>query len=117
MVLHDAYAALRQIGLVSSHAVFSTGYLNKGARYYDHLICSRKPPAVAALLSLFVRINAIAKAFMANPSLTARASDMAKLARAIWAELEQRSCALLPANRKRPAPVRAVQGQLLIGCS
>ena len=102
MVLHDAYAALRRLGLVNTHAAFSTGYLNKGARYYDHLICSRKPPSVAALLSLFIRVKAIADAFAAHPSLSHEAVEMATVAHGIWTELEWRCCSLLPSGRKRP---------------
>ncbi len=106
MVLHDAYAALRRIGLVNTHAAFSTAYLNKGARYYDHLICSRKPPAVAALVSLFIRSKAIADTFTAHPSLSHEAAEMAAVAHGIWTEVERRCCSLLPARRKRPAAYR-----------
>ncbi len=103
MVLRDAYVALRRLGLVNTHAAFSTAYLNKGARYYDHLICSRKPPAVAALVSLFIRSKAIADAFAAHPSLLHEAAEMAAVAHGIWTELERRCCSLLPERRKRPA--------------
>ena len=110
MILQDTYAVLKRLGLVTNHAAFSTDFLNKGARYYDHLICSRQRPAVAALLSLFIRSSAIANAFAARPSLASEASEMAALAEALWAELERRSCSLLPASRKRPAPARVVEG-------
>jgi len=102
MVLHDAYEVLRRLGLATTHAAFSAGYLNKGARYYDHLICSRKPPSVAALLSLFIRVKAIADAFAAHPSLSHEAIEMAALADRLWTELERRCCSLLPSGRKRP---------------
>jgi hypothetical protein len=111
MVLHIAYAKLRRFGLVTSHSSFSSDYMNKGARYYDHLICSRKPPAIAALLSLFVRLRAISEAFAATPSLTTQASELSALSSAIWEEMERRSCALLPANRSRPSPTKVIQGK------
>ncbi len=110
-MLHDVYTTLKRIGLVANHAAFSTDYLNKGSRYFDHLICSRRAPAVDALLSLFIRTRAIADAFAATPSLAAQASKIAALASTVWMELERRSCALLPASRKRPSPARAAQGQ------
>ena len=62
MHLRTVYTTLKRLGLVSNHAAFSLDYLNKGARYYDHLICSRRPPSVSALMSLYVRLNAIASA-------------------------------------------------------
>jgi hypothetical protein len=108
MTLHDAYATLKRLGLVATHAAFSTDYLNRGRRYYDHLICSRRPPAADALLSLFVRAKAIAEAFAADPSLAAQATEITAMANAAWVELERRSCSLLPASRKRPAPARVV---------
>lgn len=103
MILHDAYAALKRTGLVANHADYSVCYLNKGPRYFDHLVCSRRRPAVDALLSLFVRTRAIADAFGAAPSLAAPAAEMAALADAVWAELERRCCSLLPAKRTRSA--------------
>ena len=110
MILHDAYATLRRLGLVVNHAAFSTDYLNKAPRHFDDLTCSRRAPSVAALLSLFVRTKAIADALAAVPSLAAQACEMAALASAVWAELEGRSCALLPASRKRRCPARAAEG-------
>ncbi len=105
MILHDAYAMLKRLGLVANHASFSADYLNKARRHYDDLICSGRAPSVAALLSLFVRLRAIADAFSAVPSLAAQASEMTALAGTIWAELERRSCALLPSRAKRPTAV------------
>ncbi len=105
MILHDAYAALKRLGLVANHAEYSVCYLGKRPRHFDDLVCSRRAPSVAALLSLFMRTKAIADAFSAVPSLSAQASDMAALASTIWAELERRSCALLPSRAKRPTAV------------
>jgi hypothetical protein len=101
MILNDAYAKLRRLGLVADHAAFSTGYLNMGRRYFDDLTCSQRVPSVTALLSLYMRTEAIADAFAANPALTAQACEMATLAHSVWNELEGRSCSLLPARRKR----------------
>ncbi len=110
MILNDAYAMLKRLGLVANHASFSADFLNKAPRHYDDLICSGRAPSVAVLMSLFVRTKAIADAFAARPSLAAQASEMTTLAGTIWAELERRSCALLPASRKRPSPAAAAQG-------
>src|SRR3954471_703837 len=96
MDLRATYSTLKRLGLVSNHAAFSLDYLNKGARYYDHLICSRRSPSVAALTALYVRLNAIIASREYPP--------LPELAQAIWAEVEQRSCSLLPPKRKRPAP-------------
>ena len=108
MILNDAYAALKRVRLVANHAAFSTAYLNKGPRYFDHLVCSRKRPAVDALVSLLARIRAIADAFSATPSLEAQAAEMAELADALWAELERRCCSLLPERRERSAAAEAL---------
>src|SRR4051794_28836190 len=102
MDLHATYSTLKRLGLVSNHAAFSLDYLNKGPRYLDHLICSGRPPSVPALMALYVRVNAIASA-RAYPMLP-------ELAQAIWDELAQRSCSLLPPKRKRPAPTRVIEG-------
>ena len=102
MDVHNAYSKLKQLGFVANHAAFSVDYLNKGPRYYDHLICSRRQPSLSALMALYVRLNAIASA-RPHPELP-------KLVRAIWAELEQRSCSLLPVNRYRPAPAWVAEG-------
>jgi hypothetical protein len=110
MPVDDVYSALKRLGLVANHAAYSTDYLNKGSRYYDHLICSRRMPAATALLSLYVRVSAIADAFATKPSLMMEAGQMKGLARVVWLELERRSCALLPARRRRPAPTRVIQG-------
>ncbi len=110
MILHDAYDTLKRLGLVANHMSFSTDYLNKGPRYFDDLTCSRRAPSVAALLSLFVRFRAIADACTANPSLAAQASEVAAQASKVWVELERRSCSLLPTKRRRPAPIRVVEG-------
>ncbi|TDH63304.1 hypothetical protein E2C06_08010 [Dankookia rubra] len=99
MILENAYNTLRRLGFLKNHATFSTEFLNMGARYYDHIICSRRPASFAALLSLFVRVKAVA-----DGSTTVQASEMDALASAIWAELEGRSCALLPARRKKSFP-------------
>jgi hypothetical protein len=117
MPVHDVYAALKRLGLVANHASYSTEYLNMGPRYYDHLICSRRAPAATALLSLYVRVSAIADAFAAKPSLMMEVGQMKGLARVVWLELEQRSCALLPARRRRPAPTRVIQGVQVGACS
>src|SRR3954453_20672978 len=101
MDLQTAYSTLKRLCLVSHHAAFSLDYLNKGARYYDHLICSRREPSVSALMALYVRLNAIAA--------VRRCPQLPHLAEAIWAEVEQRSCTLLPPKRKRPAPTRVVE--------
>lgn len=106
MILNDAYTTLKRLGLVSNHAGFSADYLNKAPRHFDDLTCSRRPPSVAALLSLFVRVRAIADAFAAAPGLHAEASEMDALAGAVWAELERRCVSLLPARRPRPASAR-----------
>src|SRR3954471_18743124 len=94
MDLRATYSTLKRLGLVSNHVAFSLDYLNKGARYYDHLVCSRRPPSVSAMMSLYVRLNAI---------ISAREYPMLpELAQAIWAELAERSCSLLPSVRRRP---------------
>lgn len=109
MILDDVYDTLKRLGLVANHTAFAATYLNKAPRYYDDLICSQQAPSVAALLSLYMRVKAIAHAFAENPSLTAQATEMARLACAVWVELEKRSCSLLPARRARPAPVSIIQ--------
>ncbi len=111
MILHDAYSALKRLGLVANHAEYSVCYLGKRPRHFDDLVCSRRAPSLAALLSLFMRTKAIADAFAAAPSLPTQASEMATLASAIWAELERRSCVLLPARAKRPAAAGGRSGR------
>jgi hypothetical protein len=109
MILHSAYATLRRLGLVANHAAFSTGYLNMSALYYDHLICSRRPAALNALLSLFMRVKAVSDAFATKPHLAPQSAELAALASAIWAELEWRSCSLLARGSRGGAmPARAV---------
>ena len=112
MNLLQVYITLKHHKLVSNHIAFSIDYLNKGSRYYDHLICSRKQPAVASLLALYMRVNAIATALATSSGSNSHAAELNDLASAIWMELERRSCALLPANRKRPAPARVTQGAI-----
>ena len=115
MILHDAYTALKRLGLIASRAEYSVCFLGKRPRHFDDLVCSRRAPSVAALLSLFMRTKAIADAFAAVPSLATQASEMATLASAIWAELERRSCALLPARAKRPAAAGGRSGASGVG--
>ena len=107
MILHDAYAALKRLGLVANHAAFSTDYLNKAPRHYDDLICSGRAPSVAALLSLFVRVRAIADAFAGSPSVAMHATELDGIAVRIWSELERRCCCLLPQRVHRTSMVRA----------
>jgi hypothetical protein len=109
-VLENSFMTLKSMGLVTNHATFSVEFLGRGERYLADLMCSGRPVAVGALLSLFIRISAIADAFAATPSLSKQATELRELAAGIWAELELRTCALLPAGRKRPAPTRVVQG-------
>ncbi len=108
--LEISLTTLKRMGLVKNHATFSVEFLGRGQRYLADLTCSGRPVAVGALLSLFIRINAIADAFAATPSLSRQATELRELAAAIWAELERRTCALLPARRIRPAPSRVLQG-------
>lgn len=110
MILHDAYSALKRLGLVANHAAFSATYLNKAPRYFDDLICSRRAPGVAALLSLYVRVRAVAGAFAGKPSIAMHAEELEGIAHRLWSELERRSCTLLPVVRKRPAPARVIKG-------
>jgi hypothetical protein len=107
MILHDAYHVLKRLGLVANHAAFATGYLNKRPRYYDDLVCSQRPPSVAALLSLYVRVRAIADAFAGRPPIATHAEELNGIARRTWLELERRCCSLLPDRKHRPCTVRA----------
>ncbi len=106
MILHDAYAALKRLGLVANHAAFSTDYLNKSARHYDDLVCSGRAPSVAVLLSLFVRVRAIADAFAGSPSVAMHAAELDGVAGRIWSELERRCCSLLPGRDRRTNTIR-----------
>ena len=101
MILHDAYMTLKRRGLVANYAAYSADYLNKSPRYLSDLTCSRRDPSIAVLLSLFVRVKAIADAFGAVPKLAAQASEIGALAAVVWAELERRTCSLLPPRRTR----------------
>ncbi|WP_144404575.1 DUF6626 family protein [Belnapia sp. F-4-1] len=99
-ILNEALAVLKRVGFVKNHAGFSEDYLNKGPRYYDHLVCSRTEPSISALVSLFIRIRAIADGFVrvqAGP-----AAEMETLAGALWTEIARRCCAVLPQRAKRP---------------
>ena len=79
MILHDAYATLKRLGLVATHTAFSSIYLSKAPRYYGDLICSKRPPSVAALLSLFMRFQAIADAYRGNPSVAIHAIELDRI--------------------------------------
>lgn len=107
MILHDAYDTLKCLGLVANHATFSTAYLNKAPRYFDDLICSQRAPGVAALLSLHMRMRAIADAFASNPSIAMHAEELDGVAGRIWLELERRCCSLLPSRKHRPTSIGA----------
>jgi hypothetical protein len=107
VILHDAYDTLRRLGLVTNHSAYAAGYLNKRPRYYDDLICSQRPPSVAALLSLYVRVRAIADAFADKPSIAMHATELDGIARRIWLELERRCCSLLPDRKHRPTTIPA----------
>ena len=110
MLITETYALLKRRGLVANHVAFSLDYLNKGPRYYDHLLCSRQTPAIAAMMSLFVRVSAIADALTASPALTMHAAEISELVSAIWEELKRSSCGVLPLSRVRPFPTRVIQG-------
>ena len=110
MNVYEIYTMLKRSKLVANHLAFSVDYLNKGPRYFDHLICSHRRPSISALMALYIRVNAVATALTTSSALNSHVVELKDLAHAIWMELEQRSCALLPANRKRPAPVRVIQG-------
>ena len=107
MILHDAYAALKRLGLVGNHAAFSADYLNKAPRHDDDLVCSGRAPSVAVLPSLFVRVRAIANAFAGSPSVAMHAAELDGIAGRIWSELERRCCSLLPGRDRRAGTVRA----------
>ena len=107
MILHDAYTALKRLGLVGNHAAFSADYLNKAPRHYDDLVCSGRAPSVAALLSLFVRIRAVADAFAGSPSVAMHATELDGIAGRVWSELERRCCSLLPGRDRRTGMFRA----------
>ena len=107
MILHDAHAALKRLGLVANHAAFSADYLNKAPRHFDDLICSGRAPSVAALLSLFVRTKAVADALAGSPSVAMHATELDGIAVRIWSELERRCCSLLPGRDRRTGMVRA----------
>ena len=109
MILHDAYATLKRLGLVATHTAFSSIYLSKAPRYYGDLICSKRPPSVAALLSLFMRFQAIADAYRGNPSVAIHAIELDRIKHQIWMELEQRCCSLLPRRKHCPAASRAAR--------
>ncbi len=106
MILHDAYTALKRLGLVGNHAAFSADYLNKSARHYDDLVCSGRAPSVAVLLSLFVRVRAIADAFAGSPAVAMHATELDGIAVRIWSELERRCCSLLPGRNRRTGTTR-----------
>jgi hypothetical protein len=108
VILHDAYATLKRLGLVATHTTFSSIYLSKAPRYYDDLICSKRPPSVAALVSLFMRFQAIADAYSGSPSVAMQAMELNSIARRIWIELERRCCSLLPDHKRRRTASRAV---------
>jgi hypothetical protein len=84
--------------------------MNKASRHFDDLTCSRRAPGIAALLSLFVRVRAIANAFAAAPRLEGQAAEVGALAGAVRTELERRSCSLPPAGRTRRRPAWAARG-------
>ena len=107
-LLRDAYDILRRCKLVSNHATFSTTYLNKGARYFDHLICSGRQPALDALFSLHVRCKAVGEAYAVHPAACQLGKELVAIAGRIWDEMERRSCSLLR-RRVRPTPTTAQQ--------
>ncbi|WP_376766454.1 DUF6626 family protein [Muricoccus pecuniae] len=107
-LLHDAYDVLRRCNLVRNHVTFSTAYLNKGARYFDHLICSGRQPGTDALFSLHVRCKAVGEAYLACPVAAERGRELLAMAARAWDEMERRSCSLLSRHRSRLAPTRAL---------
>jgi hypothetical protein len=102
-ILFTAYATLHRLGLVKNHAVFSDAYLNKGRRYFDHVICSRRPAAVSALVSLYVRVGAIGESLTSLPRYRAQGQELVELARAVWTEIEAHCCSVLPLRRRLAA--------------
>ena len=50
-------------------------------------ICTRKRPSISAVVSLYLRINAITSAFDGVPSLTSKAAELQGVGVALWTEL------------------------------
>ena len=103
------FTDLKRLGLVANHAAFSLDYLNKGPRYFDDLRCSDWQPSVSALVSLSVRLRAIADTCGHGVVMEHREGELRAMAGVVWLEIEERSCALLTAKQRRRAPVRGLQ--------
>jgi len=108
MKLGGIFEWLQRTGLAATHTAFSIDWLNMGPRYFDYILCSRRPPAIRALVALHVRLRVIADDAVRFASRSDRA-ELDDLAQQVWLELQCRCCALLPDKRHRPAPIRATQ--------
>lgn len=77
MVADEAYVFLNRAGYVDGHAFFSTAYLGRGPRYYDHLRCSNVNPSVHVLIYLAGALADIGRAEL-SPTRAVEAMAIAR---------------------------------------
>jgi hypothetical protein len=108
MDVQGAYIKLKRVGFVANHTAFSLDYLNKHPGYFDDLIYTGRQPSTSALVSLYVRINAIIDRLDGDISVSACREVLKFLAADVWTAIVQKCCSLLPPNRLRPAQTKQV---------
>jgi hypothetical protein len=108
MDIQTAYKKLKSTGFVANHTAFSLDYLNKHPAYFDDLLHMGRQPSTSALVSLYVRVNAIIDLLGGDISVSACREVLKHLSADVWTAIVQQSCALLPLNRLRPAQTKQV---------
>ena len=91
MLIDNIYKRLKYTRLAPNHAIFSSRFLGRSARYYDYLRCSGADASLAVLSTLAVRLIALADQFRQDADWSRYAEMLDGMADEVWAEIEARS--------------------------
>lgn len=102
-ILHTAYFAMIEFGIVKSANEFSRKLLGRSSRYYSWILATTHKPAIDVMVGLLLRLERLR-----DNATSSGDADMAvmleDLVAKLWAEIRVESLAKRPASRKKRGP-------------